>query len=148
MATDDELADLAEQINKDSENTHTMINQIISHLQVTDSQLERLTKAASQVETAFKALTHHVRKTDTVLANMKTEVVFGQTLNFLAFAALETQAEVQKIISAIEMMVQTMRVNPLFLPPKVFSETLVKLQDEVRLFRPPTANYLPFFYDT
>ena len=94
LATEEELADLASQINENQENTKTMINKIISHVTLTDRQIERLTKATTQVEMAYEALTHHVRKTDKVLANMQTEVVFGQKLNVLVFAALETQAEV------------------------------------------------------
>ena len=147
LITDEELEDLVKQVNSETSNTHTVLNKIISHLSVTDLQLTRLTNAAAQVQTAMEGLTHHIRKTDEIMASLRTDIVLAQSLNFLSFAALDIQSEVQKIITAIEGQIQTLRVSPLFLPPGEFLSILGKLQDEVSLLRPPTFKYLPFFYD-
>ena len=63
LATDSEINDLVSQINAEHTHTHKVMNQVISHLEVTDKQLGRLGKATNKIELAYQGLTHHTRKT-------------------------------------------------------------------------------------
>ena len=147
LATDSEIDDLVSQINKEQTNTHSVLNQVISHLEVTDKQLDRLGKATNQIELAFIGLAHHIRQTDTLMTQLNKDVVLSQSINFMAFAAMDLQAEVSKILNAIESQVETFRLSPVFLSPDQFLEVLVKLQDSVALLFPPTPRFLSSFYD-
>ena len=147
LATDDELQDLVDQINMKDVKTHTMINQLVSHISVTDKQLARLVKAAENVNSVLTGLTQHLHATDEIMAGLRRDIVLAQTLNILAFSAVDIQQEVIKIISAVERQLQVLRISPLFLPPNVFVEILTKLQDDVQLLRPPTSKFLPFHYE-
>ena len=127
--------------------THKVLNQVISHLEVTDKQLGRLGKATNKIELAYQGLTHHIRQTDKLLASLNRDIVLSQSINFLAFAAMNLQSEVAKVLNAIESQVETFRLSPVFLPPNEFLQILVTLQDHVKLLFPPTPKYLSSFYD-
>ena len=147
LATDSEIQDLVKQINQEHTDTHKVLNQVISHLEVTDKQLDRLGKAATQIELAYIGLAHHIRGTDQLMAKLNRNVVLSQSINFMAFAAMNLQAEVAKVLNAIENQVETFRLSPIFLPPDEFLKILVTLQDHVSLLFPPTPRYLSSFYD-
>ena len=147
LATDDELEDLVQLVNADRKGTHVVLNQETSYMEVTDRQMGRLTRATMQIENAYLGLVNHIRKTDAHMASLDRHMVLGQVLTFLGFSAMEIQNEVAKIVSAIENMVQTFRLSPVFLSPSEFLKALVNLQDSADLLFPPTKKFLSSYYD-
>ena len=146
LATDNEIDDLVNQI-KNLTGGHVVIDKVVSYLEVTDKQLDRLNQALYRVTIASTGFTHHIKKTDDVMAKVHTDTVMAQTINFLLFAAMDIQSEVAKLLTAIETQEQTRTPSTVFLPPDTFLSVLVTLQDHVNLLFPASYKFIPSFYD-
>ena len=90
LPTNDEIDDLVSQINQHEKKEKAVINKVVSTLSVTDRQVSRLTKASEKAALAVTALRGHVKKIDSNLAKLDTNLILVESLNFLEFSVEKT----------------------------------------------------------
>ena len=147
LPTDEEIQNIVQQINTHEEKEKKVINKAISSLEVTNTQVARLTSATKKARLALMALRGHFKKIDAALANVSTNLVLVETLDFLEFAGERAINEINRIINLIERIQITAKVPPELLKPEIFKEILNMMQNKnIKLIYASTNRFVPTYY--
>ena len=146
LASNEDVEGIVQQINRNEKDIEETVNKLASIVKLTNRQVHRITVAEKKAALTIKAIGHHFKKTDAILANISTELVMAESVDFLEGATQVTLTEVDRILQMLGKIVITNEIGTETISAPEMQKVLLNIQEHWELMFPPTSRFLKTYY--